>query len=118
MELPLSAIDHSQYGMMNGKKTEQRLDYFWLVSGAVFLIVGLTLEPGPEHVTIFGWPIPEVCLYQRFLNVACLGCGLTRSTVYAIHGEPMLAFEHHFAGPILASFAVAQVLYRLWKMCA
>ena len=102
---------------MSSLDSRQRFDYFWLGFGLLFVSVGLLLEPGPEFVTLWGWPIPQVCLYQRFLDVSCLGCGLTRSTVYAIHGEIVLAFEHHVVGPILVAVVGGQTLYRLFKIC-
>ena len=97
--------------------THKNGDRFWFGLGLAFVVVGWILEPSSESVFLWGWPIPEVCLYQRFLQVDCLGCGMTRSTVYALQGEFSLAFEHHILGPILAVAVVVHTLYRLWRMC-
>ena len=97
--------------------TGKSADLFFLGLGIVFVALGWLLEPTSEAVILWGWRIPEVCLYQRLLEVDCLGCGMTRSTVYALQGELTKALEHHILGPILALGVVVQTVYRLWKIC-
>ena len=96
---------------------EQAGDYFWIGICVLFGLTGLFLDPGPEYVSIGGWPIPEICWFKRFLDLDCMGCGWTRSTVYVLHGDLSSAFEHHYAGPILVVAVFAQIVYRLWKIC-
>ena len=41
------------------------------------------------------------CVWRRLFELACPGCGLTRSFCAMSAGEWGAAFEHHMAGPLL-----------------
>ena len=113
--MPLDAHIAYVHDLMSSQNKQQR-DYFWIGVCVLFIVLGLILEPGPEYVSLGGWPVPELCWSKRFLDIDCLGCGLTRSTVYTLHGDLSSALEYHFIGPILVVFAIYQIFYRLWKI--
>jgi hypothetical protein len=72
------------------------------------LILGVT--PDRQGVSLFGVQLPEVCGVKR-LGGSCPGCGLTRSFILGLQGDPA-AFRVHPAGPILLLVVLAQIPYR------
>ncbi len=70
------------------------------------LIAGVFLTPTTEAVFLFGWQIPELCTSKRFFDIDCLGCGLTRSVSFTMHGNFHQAWEMNILGiPITMLFA-------------
>ncbi len=43
-------------------------------------------------------PLPELCLWRRYLGRSCPSCGLTRSVVAAVHGQWTASIGHHVLG--------------------
>jgi len=35
--------------------------------------------------------LPDLCLFERWFDHACLGCGMTRALSTALHGDPAAA---------------------------
>ena len=86
---------------------------FWYLC-ATMIFLGCILEPSTEYVSLFGYPIPEICYTKRFFDISCLGCGLTRSVVYTFHFDIATALQMHLGGiPISlgALFYTTQQIY-------
>lgn len=71
---------------------------------------------GAEQVALFGFTLPEICFWRRFLGIECPGCGLTRSFVSLGHGQWRAAWEFHMLGPALFALVAIQPPYRLWRL--
>lgn len=83
------------------------------------LVLGLAallqVTPARDGVMLFGWRLPESCGTKRFLDIGCPGCGLTRSFVLGVRGDPE-AFRLHPLGPALLLLVVAQVPFRAARL--
>lgn len=92
-------------------------DWILLVLAVLVLAAAALLEvtPAKDGVTLFGYRVPESCGAKRFFHSSCPGCGLTRSFVLAVHGEPE-AFRLHPAGPYLLLVLAAQIPFRLGRL--
>jgi len=64
------------------------------------------------HVVLFGWPVPETCMYRRLFGRPCPGCGLTRSAVLALRRQWAASARTHPSGIALAAYLAAQLLAR------
>ncbi len=82
-------------------------------SAAVLLAAAL-LEPSNAQVSLFGVPIPSMCMWRNLLGVSCPGCGMTRSFTFLAHGDALEALRMNPLGPLLFAFLAAQVPYRAW----
>jgi len=88
-----------------------------LLFGAIAVIaLSVILTADPNGVYIFGWQLPESCVFKRQWDMDCLGCGLTRSFVYMGHLDPRGAFERHLIGPLLWAATAFQIPYRAWRL--
>lgn len=58
-----------------------------------------------------GW-LPG-CVFHRFTGLHCPGCGMTRGTVAALHGEFGWAFRHNPVGMVLLPLAMAGLALEL-----
>ena len=79
--------------------------------GAGILCVALLLEPGAPgsgRLRIGGIFLPETCALKATTGVPCPGCGLTRSWVSALHGDPAGSLAHHPLGWLVLLYALAQ----------
>ena len=81
------------------------------VTGAVILAdavaARLLLNADTEQVYFLGRPIRVVCAFRRSTGLPCPTCGLSRSTVLAVHGHLAAAWHAMPAGPVLALGALA-----------
>ena len=84
----------------SGKKILKRRksDIYLIGFTIVFLSVAYILTPHPQAVSVDGWTVPELCMYKRLFGIDCFGCGITRSVVYAVHGDFSMALEKHLLG--------------------
>jgi hypothetical protein len=86
------------------------------VVGATILVdaalARVLLTADPERVYLLGRPILFTCAFRRATGLPCPTCGLSRSTVLAIHGSLGAAWHVMPAGPvlILGALALAVVL--------
>lgn len=61
------------------------------------------------------WPVDSVtsgeptCIVRILFNMPCPGCGMTRSWVYAAHGDLVTAFQYNLFGPVGLAVAVGIV---------
>jgi hypothetical protein len=94
----------------------------WFADAFVLLVCGgivgaaALLTPGPDVVSLFGVDIPVVCGFRRFTGWPCPGCGLTRSFVYAAHGQLAASFGAHVLGPVCFALVASQVPWRSWRL--
>ena len=65
-----------------------------MLSGLAIL-ASLLIPPATVH----GGPI--ICLFRRWTDLNCPGCGLTRAFVHVGHLQWQAAFHQHLFGPIL-----------------
>ena len=80
------------------------------------LFAGFILDPTTESVSFLGWRVPEICASKILLGIDCLGCGLTRSVSFTMHGKLSQAWEMNLLGiPLTFVFAFIglRCLYRL-----
>jgi hypothetical protein len=75
------------------------------VVGATILadaaLVRILLAADLERVYFLGKPIWVACAFRRATGLPCPTCGLTRSTVLALHGNLGAAWHVMPAGPVL-----------------
>ena len=86
-----------------------------LILGSIIVVFGLILEPSADGVYLLGIRIPDLCMSKVWLNIDCMGCGLTRSVCYSAHGEFAKAWQMHVLGiPIffISLFALLEQGYR------
>lgn len=67
------------------------------------------------RVTLFGYTIPSLCMFHNITGFDCPGCGITRSFIYALHGQWQNSYLMHIWGIPLAAIVAFQVPYHLWR---
>lgn len=91
----------------------------WVVVSCVaFVAVACLASTTDDAVWFLGHEVPTVCMWRSWLGFECLGCGLTRSVVYAADLQLFNALRLHVAGPLLLAVVAGQVpwrLVRLWR---
>ena len=65
----------------------------WVIIGLIAALAIARLLPLPQNGTIAG--MPALCPFKNVTGLPCPGCGLTRSVVYAAHGQWQQAFTYH-----------------------
>lgn len=50
---------------------------------------------------------PVLCPFRAMTGLPCPGCGLTRSWVQLVHGDPAASMAAHPFGPVLAGLVLA-----------
>lgn len=50
---------------------------------------------------------PVLCPFRAVTGLPCPGCGLTRSWVQLVHGDPVASFAAHPFGPVLVALVLA-----------
>ena len=81
-----------------------------LIVHAGALAVGAAARLGPDAVTWFGVRGPHCPIGLCLGPMACPGCGLVRSVVATLHGDPLAAWQLHPTGPVVALLAAAGVV--------
>lgn len=94
-----------------------RFDREQLALGLFVLLMSLLLEVNPagNGVILFGYDMPESCLYKQITEQNCAGCGLTRSFILAIRFSPE-TFDMNRVGFIWLIVILAQIPYRSWRI--
>jgi len=67
------------------------------------------------RVTLFGYTIPSLCMFHNITGFDCPGCGITRSFIYAMHGQWFNSYLMHIWGIPLAAIVAFQVPYHIWR---
>ena len=83
----------------------------WVALGGAFA-VGLASWLSPD--TIVDGPI--ICPFRLFTGLPCPSCGLTRSWVFALHGQWMDAMKSNaFGPPLLIATLSAALVALVWR---
>jgi hypothetical protein len=90
-----------------------------VAAGAAILadaaLARVLLTADMDRVYFLGRPILAVCAFRRATGLPCPTCGLSRSTVLALHGNLGAAWQVMPAGPVLVlgalAVAVALLIY-------
>lgn len=85
------------------------------LAGAV-IAASVAFDGDSSVVTIFGQPVPTLCVWRQLTGLRCPGCGLTRSFVYMGGGHPLDALRTHILGPAMWIFVAAQIPYRMMRL--
>jgi hypothetical protein len=96
------------------KRTPIYHDPIWVLC-VLIIVFGIILEPSTDFVSFLGYPLPEVCYVKRFFDISCLGCGLTRSVVFAFHFEFQTSLHMHIGGIPISIFAILYTIKILLK---
>jgi hypothetical protein len=67
------------------------------------------------RVTLFGYTIPSLCMFHNITGFDCPGCGITRSFIFALHGQWYNSYLMHLWGIPLAAIVAFQIPYRIWR---
>jgi Protein of unknown function (DUF2752) len=67
------------------------------------------------RVTLFGYTIPSLCMFHNLTGFDCPGCGITRSFIYALHGQWYNSYLMHLLGIPLAAIVIFQIPYHIWR---
>jgi Protein of unknown function (DUF2752) len=67
------------------------------------------------RVTLFGYTIPSLCMFHNLTGFDCPGCGITRSFIYALHGQWYNSYLMHLWGIPLAAIVSFQIPYHIWR---
>ncbi len=89
----------------------------WRVLGALFrpaslALVGLIVGSALPLEWLTGGP--SVCPFKLFTGLPCPGCGLTRSAVAFLHGDPSASLFYHPLGAPIVIAAVVIGLVDAW----
>jgi hypothetical protein len=79
------------------------------------IAAGLALSPDGSGagLTAFGLALPELCALRGATGLPCPGCGLTRSWVAMLRGDPLASLSHHLLGWLVLLYAGAQATRHL-----
>jgi len=82
-------------------------------------LLGLSMSvlSGGEQVCLGFDPgilLPQTCGSRWLLGIDCPGCGLTRSTVYLMHGHLAESLKMHRLGWPILLLIVSHIPYRVW----
>ena len=88
------------------------------VAGATILadaaLGRVLLTADPERVYFLGKPLAAACAFRLATGLPCPTCGLSRSTVLALHGNLGAAWRVMPAGPVLVWGALGIAVALLW----
>lgn len=102
--------------MMKRLSAEQQGHLLFLALAASVITASMILTPSDSAVSLFGIPIPPLCMWKRITGWDCPGCGLTRSFTYMGHGDVLGAFARHKLGPLLYLGVAAQIPWRIFRL--
>lgn len=96
--------------------SQRTADVVLLVGSALIVLASVLLTPDPNHLSLFGWQLPPLCLIKAVTGHDCPGCGMTRSFTYMGHLDPVTAFRMHILGPVLWTAVAVQIPWRIVKL--
>lgn len=71
------------------------------------------VEEGEPFLKLGKIPVPHSCMFKNLTGYPCPGCGLSRSLVSVLHGDPAAGFTYHRLGLITLFYIVLQLLTRM-----
>lgn len=90
---------------------EKRARVAFGVTGAALVaqlvVLRAVSSANDAFVTLVGRELHWACSFKQAFGVPCPNCGMTRSVVFALHGQLGRAFEMNPAGPLLVVGALA-----------
>ena len=91
------------------------LAFLVLIVAALVALWSLRVSPKSGRVTLpfSDRELPELCQHVVETGQPCPSCGLTRSLIYALHGDPDRAQHYHPAGLPTAIMLLLQVAMRV-----
>ena len=71
-----------------------------------------------DHVGLhlFGFKWPVHCFLNHTFNIKCALCGITHSFCAMADGDFSSAVQYYRLGPLLFSFIILQIPYRIWAI--
>lgn len=91
-------------------------DIVFGIAWVLVILASILLSPSSGGVSIAGWELPPLCLWNAITGFRCPGCGLTRSFTFMGHVQPVEAFQIHWLGPPLYLLMVGDLLRRGWRL--
>jgi hypothetical protein len=82
------------------------------------VLAGMGLQASEGHVHAGGRGLPRTCILHHAGLGNCPGCGLTRSVVACCHLRWRDSLRFHPAGVLVVLLALAQIPFRLRRICA
>lgn len=82
---------------------------------AFILIAARVSVASAESVSVFGVRAPGLCGFKLLTTWDCPGCGLTRSLIYALHGNFSKSYAMHIWGIPLMLILLFQIPYRVFR---
>jgi len=65
---------------------------------------------------LFGFKWPVHCFLNHTFGIKCALCGITHSLCAMANGNFSSAVQYHHLGPVLFSFIILQIPYRIWAI--
>lgn len=91
-------------------------DLHILLLALVILGGSALVRPSTGPVHLFGLTLPSVCMFQHLTSYDCPGCGLTRSLIFALHGQFYQSYLMHLWGIPTAILLLFQLPYRVYLL--
>jgi hypothetical protein len=85
------------------------------LTSAFILVAGRVSFASAESVSVFGFRAPGLCAFKLLTMLDCPGCGLTRSLIYALHGNFSESYAMHIWGIPLMLILLFQIPYRVFR---
>lgn len=97
------------------EKTHPRNYQIFLIFVFASIAVGAILSNAtPDQLKVAGIGIPPLCPFRVLTGLDCPVCGISRSLVFAFHGQWRASYLMHMWGIPLALLVVTQIPYRLY----
>jgi hypothetical protein len=92
--------------------------WYWRANAIVIVVILLALGLAKTAtvvdggICIFGFRLPEMCASKLLLGRSCMGCGLSRSLVFAAAGQWAQSLAIHPSGLWLGGILLCQLAVR------
>lgn len=90
-----------------------------LIGSSIIVLLAVLMSTEGDRkvmVPVLNKPLPPLCTAQRFFNVDCPGCGLTRCFISLAHGDVARAWRFNPAGLWFFALVAVQIPYRTWQL--